>query len=181
MRHLRLDYDRIQDPDGRIGDDEPVWLLRAQDVAAPVAIRRWANFVEERAAVWVDGDTAETVAARVEEAARLASAARGWADHMVAWAAVNAAGGKVPDAPAGVLRPPSPPVEQAGVAALVQQVEELRRRLEDQAARHAEDLAQVQSDRDRTVEQLRARLVAAQAEIARLTPDPESDAAKAGA
>lgn len=179
MRHLRLDYDRIQDPEGRIGDDEPVWLLRAQDVAAPVAIRRWANFVAERAGEWVDGDTAESVAARVAEAAELTAAARAWADHMVAWAAAHADGGKVPDAPAGVLRPPAAAVEQAAAAALAREVDELRRRLDDQAGRHAEDLAQLQADRDRDVEQLRAQLAAARADLARLTPDPESDAAKA--
>ena len=32
MIHARADYDRIQDPEGKIGDDEPVFLLRGQDV-----------------------------------------------------------------------------------------------------------------------------------------------------
>ncbi len=32
MKHLRTDYDRIQDPFGKIGEDEPVFLLRAQDL-----------------------------------------------------------------------------------------------------------------------------------------------------
>lgn len=31
MKHARADYDRIQDPAGKIGEDEPVFLLRAQD------------------------------------------------------------------------------------------------------------------------------------------------------
>lgn len=35
MRHLRSDYQRIQDPAHKIGEDEPVFLLRAQDKAFP--------------------------------------------------------------------------------------------------------------------------------------------------
>lgn len=31
MKHAREDYNRIQDPEGRIGEDEPVFLFRAQD------------------------------------------------------------------------------------------------------------------------------------------------------
>lgn len=31
MIHARTDYQRIQDPLGKIGEDEPVFLLRAQD------------------------------------------------------------------------------------------------------------------------------------------------------
>jgi hypothetical protein len=31
MKHARADYDRIQDPAGKIPADEPVLLLRAQD------------------------------------------------------------------------------------------------------------------------------------------------------
>jgi hypothetical protein len=31
MIHARADYNRIQDPEGKIGADEPVFLLRAQD------------------------------------------------------------------------------------------------------------------------------------------------------
>ena len=34
MKHARSDYDRIQDPAGLIPDDEPVFLLRAQDKLA---------------------------------------------------------------------------------------------------------------------------------------------------
>lgn len=34
MIHVRTDYQRIQDPSGRIPDDEPVFLLRAQDSLA---------------------------------------------------------------------------------------------------------------------------------------------------
>ncbi len=43
MIHARQDYMRIQDPDGKIADDEPVFLLRAKDVSAPAAVRAWAE------------------------------------------------------------------------------------------------------------------------------------------
>jgi hypothetical protein len=33
MIHARKDYNRIQDPEGKIGVDEPVFLMRAQDDA----------------------------------------------------------------------------------------------------------------------------------------------------
>ena len=34
MLHAREDYNRIQDPEGKIPEDEPVFLIRAQDVLA---------------------------------------------------------------------------------------------------------------------------------------------------
>jgi hypothetical protein len=46
MRHAREDYNRIQDPEEKIGKDEPVFLLRAQDKFAPVVVRMWAELVE---------------------------------------------------------------------------------------------------------------------------------------
>ncbi len=42
MRHLRSDYNRIQDPAGKIGADEPVFLLRAQDDAFPMMLAVYA-------------------------------------------------------------------------------------------------------------------------------------------
>ena len=42
MKHARKDYDRIQDPDELIPDNEPVFLLRGQDVLAPELLRQWA-------------------------------------------------------------------------------------------------------------------------------------------
>ena len=41
MKHLREDYDRIQDPAGKIGEDEPVFLLRAQDKAFPAMLQSY--------------------------------------------------------------------------------------------------------------------------------------------
>ncbi len=46
MIHARPDYNRIQDPDNLIPDDEPVFLLRAKDRTAPAAVDAWANLAE---------------------------------------------------------------------------------------------------------------------------------------
>ena len=43
MKHARADYARFQDPAGLIPEDEPVFLLRGQDVAAPATLRFWAD------------------------------------------------------------------------------------------------------------------------------------------
>ena len=41
MIHARRDYNRIQDPDNKIPEDEPVFLLRAQDQVAAEVVRIW--------------------------------------------------------------------------------------------------------------------------------------------
>ncbi|MBS3742574.1 MAG: hypothetical protein KGY74_10680 [Candidatus Cloacimonetes bacterium] len=41
MKHAREDYNRIQDPEGKIPEDEPVFILRGQDVFAPNIVRAW--------------------------------------------------------------------------------------------------------------------------------------------
>lgn len=46
MKHARPDYNRIQDPAGKIPEDEPVFLLRGQDKAAPGAVRAYAEILE---------------------------------------------------------------------------------------------------------------------------------------
>lgn len=43
MKHAREDYNRIQDPAGKIAEDEPVFLLRAKDMFAPDVVRYWAT------------------------------------------------------------------------------------------------------------------------------------------
>ena len=43
MIHAREDYNRIQDPAGKIGENEPVFLIRAQDASAPAAVEAWAK------------------------------------------------------------------------------------------------------------------------------------------
>lgn len=85
MRHARLDYDeRIQDAAGLIPDDEPVLLIRGQDVMAVAAIETWIRGAQQ---VGVDPaliDAMECHRTRIIE----------WqADH----------GNKIPDAPADAL------------------------------------------------------------------------------
>lgn len=43
MKHAREDYNRIQDPAGLIPEDEPVFLLRGQDIFAPKIVMSWAR------------------------------------------------------------------------------------------------------------------------------------------
>lgn len=91
MRHARPDYNRIQDPAVRdpsllgeggspIGEDEPVFLLRATDVSAPATVRYWAQMAERSGA-----------------SPAIVGAARNQADAMQRWQAQN--GHKVPDMP----------------------------------------------------------------------------------
>ena len=46
MKHARSDYDRIQDPLGKIPDEEPVFLIRGQDKAGPAVLLYWAVVAE---------------------------------------------------------------------------------------------------------------------------------------
>lgn len=68
MKHARDDYNRIQDPWGRIHGDEPVFLIRGQDQVGAQAVRVWADLNEG-----CGGDPA------------LTSLARQHADRMDAW------------------------------------------------------------------------------------------------
>ena len=45
MIHARKDYDRIQDPSGKIAEDEPVILFRAHDALAPVMIAKYVELL----------------------------------------------------------------------------------------------------------------------------------------
>jgi len=47
MIHARKDYDRIQDPEGKIPDDMPVFLLLGKDKHAAKAVRFYADEVEK--------------------------------------------------------------------------------------------------------------------------------------
>lgn len=42
MKHARSDYDRIQDPAGIIPEDEPVFIIRGQDLLGPEILRKYA-------------------------------------------------------------------------------------------------------------------------------------------
>jgi len=50
MKHAREDYNRIQDPEGKIPEEEPVFLIRAQDVTAPEIVQHWADLAAARGA-----------------------------------------------------------------------------------------------------------------------------------
>jgi hypothetical protein len=58
MKHARPDYDRFQDPAGLIPEDEPVFLIRGQDRAAPAAMRAW---IDEAAAQGASADIIDRV------------------------------------------------------------------------------------------------------------------------
>lgn len=45
MKHAREDYSRIQDPTGKIPEDEPVFLLRGQDKYAAQVVEYWTWLV----------------------------------------------------------------------------------------------------------------------------------------
>lgn len=45
MKHARTDYDHIQDPSGKIPDNEPVFLLRGQDPLAAAAVAHYAGLL----------------------------------------------------------------------------------------------------------------------------------------
>jgi len=68
VKHAREDYNRIQDPENLIPEDEPVFLLRGQDIVAATLVRLWAKVNEQ------EGGS--------PEASRLA---REHADRMDAW------------------------------------------------------------------------------------------------
>lgn len=68
MKHARPDYDRIQDPAGLIPADEPVFLLRAQDINAPRVLRYWV----------MQGLKAGVDTAMLEAADRQAQAMEAW-------------------------------------------------------------------------------------------------------
>ena len=48
MLHARKDYQRIQDPWEKIPEDEPVFLLRGQDVLAPDVVEYWAQLLKNQ-------------------------------------------------------------------------------------------------------------------------------------
>jgi len=81
MKHARPDYNRIQDPSHIIPEDEPVFLLRGQDIAAPDTVNWWATLVEN-----LPGHNHE-----------IADMARSQAKAMKEWQKIH--GMKVPDLP----------------------------------------------------------------------------------
>lgn len=61
MRHAREDYDRIQDPAGKIPKDEPVMLFRGQDPFAPLVLDEYAALLHKNARSDADHATARLV------------------------------------------------------------------------------------------------------------------------
>lgn len=68
MKHARPDYQRFQDPEGKIPSEEPVFLLRGQDIIAAELVDKWAEENERRG-----GDRGLTESAR-----RHAALMRAW-------------------------------------------------------------------------------------------------------
>lgn len=103
MIHARDDYNRIQDPAGKIPDDEPVFLLRAQDQLACFAVKYYAEMCKHN------------------QAPEIAAKAMAHAERMAAWPVK-----KIPDLPlhqeevSGATPPPAQPsqAEQSDCALL---------------------------------------------------------------
>jgi hypothetical protein len=58
MKHARADYNRIQDPAGKIPANEPVLLFRGQDLLAPAVLRFYADLLDKNG---VDAELARVV------------------------------------------------------------------------------------------------------------------------
>lgn len=86
MRHARKDYERFQDPEGKIPNDEPVFLLRAKDKYAAEAVLAYSQLILE--------DIQST-----PEARKCAQRAWTWAEEMRAYG--ERVGVKSPDIPEG--------------------------------------------------------------------------------
>jgi hypothetical protein len=86
MKHSRKDYERFQDPAGKIPDDEPVFLLRAKDMYAAPAVAMYAMSILQ--------DPFAT-----PEAVAVAKRAKQWAEEMRAYGETH--GVKRPDMPEG--------------------------------------------------------------------------------
>ncbi len=65
MQHARKDYNRIQDPEGKIPEAEPVFLIRGQDITAPDVVDFWADLAAAK------GASSEIVIAAREQALRM--------------------------------------------------------------------------------------------------------------
>lgn len=82
MRHARKDYERFQDPEGKIPADEPVFIVRAQDECGPGTVRAWGELAK------MAGVDQEMIDRVMEHA-----------DDMESWQTLH--GSKTPDIPEG--------------------------------------------------------------------------------
>jgi hypothetical protein len=87
MLHARRDYDRIQDPENKIGEDEPVFLVRAKDWAFVPTLLGWI-----KAHLDAGGDI------------EMAKALMEHIDKAKKWRGLHNREVKVADAPKGSLR-----------------------------------------------------------------------------
>lgn len=118
MKHLRSDYDVVQDmaqvvsqrgesvlndmygvKPTSIGEDEPVFLIRGKDAAAPDAIRAYADVLLNLP--WPSGDENKE---RRADLHLLVAAITRWAAHVEAWQTHHPELVKMPDVPPGSLR-----------------------------------------------------------------------------
>lgn len=86
MKHARNDYNRIQDPENLIPEDEPVFLLRSTDRFAAKVVLHYADLI-----------AADPLAPT--ESRELSQRARDWAYQMRDYADKHRA--KYPDLPPG--------------------------------------------------------------------------------
>lgn len=84
MKHAREDYNRIQDPAGLIPEDEPVFLLRGQDIFAPDCLLLWAKKVIEHGKAEPDRDKKAGLAHMALLAMEQAMKMRDWQVHTKA-------------------------------------------------------------------------------------------------
>lgn len=94
MRHSRSDYNGIQDANGKIPEDEPVFVLRGQDRYAPEVIRYWADLVDGSNTLSED----EEHGFEPPRDVAMANQAREWANELERWPIK-----KAPDAAPQVL------------------------------------------------------------------------------
>lgn len=75
-------YGKIVAERGRFHDDEPVFLLRAQDVLAPIAVELYAGLVRGAASgvAMMDQVHADALYTVAEECENVAAAMRVWQD-----------------------------------------------------------------------------------------------------
>lgn len=86
MIHARTDYDRIQDPAGLIGEDEPVMLFRAKDRLMHNVLAAYRDMLVQ---VGAEPHMVESVERHI--------------DRVTHWQVEN--GTQTPDMPADAVRP----------------------------------------------------------------------------
>lgn len=62
----------------KAGDNEPIFVLRAQDITAPGLVRMWAILARERAKDQRTGAVSKALDAKLQEAEELAQAMEKW-------------------------------------------------------------------------------------------------------